>query len=81
MPGEHDHSTCRELLGQLSEYIDGELEAALCAELETHLSACANCRVMVDTVRKTITLYHTQSRTELPSDVEERLYKVLRLEK
>jgi anti-sigma factor RsiW len=76
----HEHPICRDLLGQLSEYIDGELEAALCAELELHLADCTNCRVMVDTLRKTITLYHAQAPAALPSDVEDRLYKVLKLE-
>jgi anti-sigma factor RsiW len=83
MAGAHDHrsgSPCRDLLGQLSDYVDGELEAALCAELEAHLADCPNCRVMVDTVRKTVTLYHAQAATELPSEVQDRLYKVLKLE-
>jgi anti-sigma factor RsiW len=80
MPTEHKHAGCRDLLGQLSDYVDGELEAALCAELETHLAGCPNCRVMVDTMRKTITLYHAQAPAELPADVEARLYKVLKLE-
>jgi anti-sigma factor RsiW len=69
------------MLGQLSDYIDGELEAALCDELEAHLANCPNCRVMVDTVRKTITLYRTPTPPELPSDVEARLYRVLKLER
>jgi anti-sigma factor (TIGR02949 family) len=80
MSAEHDHSDCHELLGQLSDYVDGELEAALCVELEAHLADCPNCRVMVDTVRKTITLYRTQAPAELPSDVQDRLYRVLKLE-
>jgi anti-sigma factor RsiW len=77
---EHKHPVCRELFGQLSDYVDGELEAAMCAQLEAHLAECPNCRVMVDTLRKTITLYRTQTPAELPSDVEDRLYKVLKLE-
>jgi anti-sigma factor RsiW len=77
---EHDHSTCQEILKHISDYVDGELEAALCAELEAHLAGCRNCRVMVDTVRKTITLYHAQPPADLPSDVKGRLYKVLKLE-
>lgn len=68
------------MLGQLSEYLDGELEAALCAELEAHLAECPNCQVMVDTVRKTITLYHTQASPDLPPDVQARLYRILKLE-
>jgi anti-sigma factor RsiW len=77
---EHDHARCRELLDQFSDYIDGDLEVTLCAEIETHLAGCPDCQVMVDTLRKTITLYHDQASTELPSDVEERLYKILNLE-
>jgi predicted anti-sigma-YlaC factor YlaD len=76
---EHDESVCRELVAQFSEYIDGELEAALCAQLEAHLAECPNCRVMFDTVRKTITLYQSYGTPELPSDVQRRLYRVLRL--
>lgn len=80
MPTGQEHSGCRDLLGQLSDYVDGELEAALCAELEAHMAECPNCRAMVDTVRKTITLYHTQASADLPADVEERLYRVLNLD-
>jgi len=76
---EHDEAMCHELKALFSDYIDGELEAALCAQLETHLAECPNCRVMVDTVRKTITLYHSHGTAELPSDVQERLYRVLKL--
>lgn len=75
----HEHSACSELLEQITDYVDGELSASLCAELEAHLAECPNCRVMVDTVRKTITLYHAQATKVLPSDVEERLYRVLKL--
>ena len=80
MPTADTHGTCHELLEQLSDYIDGELEAALCAELESHLGECSNCRVMVDTVRRTITLYHDQTPAELPTDVEDRLFRILNLE-
>jgi anti-sigma factor RsiW len=83
MASGRNHSSggpCQDLLGQVSDYVDGEMEAALCAELEAHLADCPNCRVMVDTVRKTVTLYHSQATTELPADVQNRLYKVLKLE-
>jgi anti-sigma factor RsiW len=77
---DHAHPTCPDLLDQLSEYIDGELDPAICAEIEVHLAGCSNCRIMVDTVRKTITLYHTHATPELPADVQSRLYKVLKLD-
>jgi len=75
-----ERAICQVLLGELSDYVDGELEAALCAELEAHLADCPDCRVMVDTFRKTIVLYRSQARADLPADVQERLYKVLKLE-
>ena len=64
-------------LEQLSDFIDGELAPELCAELEQHMAECHNCRIVVDTLRKTISLYHTlgNSQTELPAEVEERLWR------
>ncbi len=79
MSAEYERDACRELLGQLSDYLDGELEEAICAELEAHLAQCPDCRVMVDTTRKTITLYRVSAADALPPDVETRLYKVLQL--
>ena len=48
---------CKEMLGSLSDYIDGDLEAQLCAEIEQHMAGCGNCRVVVDTLSKTVSLY------------------------
>ena len=78
---EHVHShDCKVLLGSLSEYIDGELRADLCALIEEHVKDCENCRIVVDTLRKTITLYHaTTASPEVPEDVRERLYRRLNL--
>jgi anti-sigma factor RsiW len=68
---------CRDFFSQLSEYIDGELAASLCAELEHHLADCPNCRIVVDTSRKTISLYRRYSQGELPADVAERLWQAI----
>jgi len=71
---------CQHLLGQLSDYVDGELEQTMCEEIERHLADCQNCRVVVDTLSKTVALYRAQGQDPLPGDVQERLYKVLNLE-
>ncbi len=75
----HQHPICCQLRHLLSDYLDGELEAALCAEIEAHLAGCPDCQVLVDTVRKTIILYRSQALAELPTDVKDRLYQVLNL--
>ncbi len=76
-----DHETCRALLGNLSEYVDGVLGAELCDEIEHHLEGCENCRIVVDSLRKTIYLYQTTSHpASVPDEVRERLYKCLDLD-
>ncbi len=75
------HENCHRLLDVLSEYIDGELGGQLCLELERHLAGCENCRVVVDTLRKTVSLYHTQlPAPDMPAEVRERLYRSLDLD-
>lgn len=80
MATNHEQPICQDLLSHLSDYIDGELEDAICAQLEAHLAECPDCRVMVDTVRKTIILYRGQAATELPVDIKDRLYRVLQID-
>jgi anti-sigma factor RsiW len=77
----HDHKECRRLLGSLSEYVDGELDERLCAVLEKHMETCEDCRIVVDTLRKTVYLYHATTQKEtLPTDIRTRLYKSLNIE-
>ena len=79
---EHIHSPqCKQLLGSLSDYIDGELQAELCAELEQHIDGCDDCRIVVNTLRKTIELYReTNEPVALPEEVRSRLFEKLNLE-
>lgn len=70
---------CQHLLENMSAYLDGEASAELCAEIERHLDGCDDCRVVVDTLRKTITLYHELPQPELPPAARLRLYKSLDL--
>ncbi len=79
-PHEHDQDACRRYLSSLSEYADGTLSDELCQELEAHMATCENCRIVVNTFTKTISLYHQIPAPEMPSAVRERLYKVLHLE-
>ena len=77
----HEHGqNCRELLGFLSDYIDGSLQGELCGQLESHLAGCVDCQVVMDTLRKTIELYEVDRTEEIPEEVKLRLYKRLDLE-
>jgi len=75
------HQGCRHLLASLSEYVDGELEDKLCAEIERHLTECENCRIVIDSLEKTVYLYQTVARQEsVPDEVRERLFHRLKLD-
>ncbi len=69
---------CGRLLEELNLYIDGSLEKKLCEQLEYHLKDCDRCRVVIDTTRKTITLYRDQDPIEIPSQVRDRLHQAIR---
>jgi anti-sigma factor (TIGR02949 family) len=76
------HATCHQLLDSLSDYVDGSLKDELCQEIQHHLEECENCRVVVDTLRKTIYLVQSNAAKpgEIPTDVRERLFRRLDLE-
>jgi len=78
---DHVHTPqCKQLLGNLSEYIDGELQAELCAMIDEHLKDCDNCRIVVNTLRKTVELYEqTAAPVSLPDVVRDRLFLKLDL--
>jgi anti-sigma factor RsiW len=70
---------CKRLLNALSDYIDGEAPAELCVEIERHLAVCANCQALVNTLRKTISLYQELPQPEMLAGTRERLYATLGL--
>ena len=75
-----EEKTCKSLLSSLSDYVDGTAQEDLCRELERHLADCEDCRIVVDTLKKTVYLYHANTDTTLPVSVRERLFKRLNLD-
>lgn len=77
----HEHNmNCQEIFQNMSEYIDGELDGQLCAEIEAHIETCPDCKIVIDTLKKTIQLVQISGReTELPKDVRKRLFTRLHL--
>jgi len=66
-------SRCKRLIENLSDYIDGELEPELCADLEKHLEGCNNCRLMVDNLKMTVKLCRDGACEDLPDHLQSRL--------
>ena len=68
---------CNEVLDQIADYLDEDARADLCRAIEAHLSQCHDCQIEVDTIKKTIVLYQSERRVEVPVQVTERLRVVL----
>lgn len=79
----HNHDNCKKYLSLLSDYVDGDLNEEMCEHLEEHMAGCEDCTIVVNTLKRTVDLYHTSTPEEnqgLPEDVKSRLYKRLSLD-
>lgn len=75
------HEYCHALLDSLSDFVDGTLSEDLCTELERHLATCQDCQIVVDTLKKTVYLYHAANEEpSVPTEVRDRLYQRLDLD-
>jgi anti-sigma factor RsiW len=63
---------CRQILKEISAYLDGELEAASCATIERHCAGCAGCAAVVAGLKQTAGLCRQLGATPLPMPVLER---------
>ena len=68
---------CKGVIRELSNYIDGDLDAGLKTELERHLEHCEDCAMIVDQTKKSIEILCDSKPVELPSDVRSRLHATL----
>jgi anti-sigma factor RsiW len=74
-------SQCTDLLRQMGAYIEGDLPENICRELEAHMAACQNCRVVLNTTRRTIELYQDyEADATLPTGIRQRLFARLDLD-
>lgn len=68
---------CEDLLKALNEYVDGQIDPAVCDEFEDHLAGCNPCQVVVDNIRNTILLYRSGEPYEMPAEFHQRLRRQL----
>jgi anti-sigma factor RsiW len=63
---------CLDLLGQLSEYLDGELSPARCRAIERHLQDCPCCGEVADSIRRAVAVCRQAGTRRLPPAVRAR---------
>jgi len=69
--------TCKEFLQELNDYLDETGDIELRRRIESHITKCPNCFVILDTTKKTIQVYKGVLAQTLPQDVHSRLMKAV----
>jgi hypothetical protein len=69
---------CEDLLQAMNDYVDGNVDPGICEQFEQHLAGCNPCQVVVDNIRKTITLYKAGQPYEMPAEFQQKLRAAIR---
>ena len=69
---------CPDYIQSLNDYLDGGVDPELCTEIESHIGECENCRIMVDSLKQTVTLCRDGKEEPLPDALDEKLTGLLR---
>lgn len=67
--------SCREVWRELSNYVDGAIDAELRRRMEAHFKGCAHCSAILDGTRNVIQLVGDDRVFDLPAGFSERLKK------
>ncbi len=68
---------CEHVWDHISAYIDGDVDAALRAEIDKHLETCEICSAVLDSTRNVVVLVADGRVFELPGGFSERLHERL----
>ena len=68
---------CKKDFERLSEYLDGELNADTCREIENHLHDCPECKECVDSLRKSNDLCKKAAEEKITPEMKGRLRSAL----
>jgi anti-sigma factor RsiW len=69
--------SCLEVWREISNYVDGEVDAGLRARMEAHFRVCAHCTAVLDGTRNVVKLVADGIEYALPDDFSQRLYDKL----
>ena len=71
----------KDVVKQICDFMGEDLDAPACREVAEHLKTCPTCQVQLDTVKRTVTMCREmEDNKKIPSDVQDRLFKVLNLD-
>jgi hypothetical protein len=71
----------KKVVKEICDFMGEDIDAPACREVAEHLQTCPTCQVQLDTIRRTVTLCREmEENKKIPTDVEDRLFKVLNLD-
>jgi anti-sigma factor RsiW len=70
---------CKDVWREVSNYVDGDIDAELRQRMEAHFAKCAHCTAILDGTRNVLRLVGDGKAFDLPSGFTDRLRK--RIEK
>jgi len=65
--------SCIEVWREISNFVDGEVDAELRARMEAHFKSCAHCKAILDGTRNVVKLVGDGVEYEMPSGFSSRL--------
>jgi hypothetical protein len=66
---------CKHVWQHISAYIEGDVDAALRAEIDKHLDTCEICSAVLDSTRNVVILMADDRVFELPAGFSRRLHE------
>jgi anti-sigma factor RsiW len=66
---------CKHVWQHISAYIEGDVDAALRAEIDKHLETCEICSAVLDSTRNVVILMADDRVFELPAGFSQRLHE------
>jgi anti-sigma factor RsiW len=66
--------SCLEVWREISNYIDGDVDAELRARMEAHFKVCAHCSAVLDGTRNVVKLVGDGVEYVVPDGFSQRLY-------
>ncbi|WP_041855373.1 zf-HC2 domain-containing protein [Candidatus Korobacter versatilis] len=69
--------SCKHVWREISNYIEGTIDAKVRADIENHLAHCRHCAAVLDSTRNILVLVADERTFELPVGYSDRLHNRL----
>ncbi len=75
------HLSYAKVYKHLCDNLDSKLDSESCRRIKAHLKECKNCTALLDSLKKTVSLYRSYPAPTLPAKAKKDLFAVIRLDK